>query len=319
MKILAGRFFSSLSGVFDELESKYPDLTFAHGVADGELTSAIKDTTVYLGWMTRELFLAAEKLEWIQSPSSGVDNILAIPEIMQSDVLVTSAVGTHAHVLADHAMAMILSFTRGLRELAFKQREKVWYSPVRARCIELRGLTMGIVGFGASGQQVARRASAFGMRVLAVDVAVKQKPDYVEQLGDAGDIDETIAQSDVVVIACPYTAGNRDLIGEKQLSLMKSNALLIGISRGGIINQPALVEALQARRIAGAALDIFDREPLPADSPLWDLENLLITPHSAGGTQYEIENICSIFVENLAKFIAGDFPLRNQVDKSRGW
>ncbi len=319
MKVLVGPNAHGLEVVFGEIRQKYPDITCEHCDEGARLVSAIKDATVYMGWVTREVFLAAEELEWIQSPSSGVDGFLAVPELKSGNVLLTSAVGTHAHVLADHAMGMILAFTRGLRELVVKQNAREWYPPIRAKSRELRGLTMGIVGFGSSGQQVAQRAAAFGMRILAVDVADKQKPDYVERLSTSDDLGELIAQSDVVVITSPYTEKNRGLIGEKQFSLMKNDALLIGISRGGIIDENALLKALQNNQIGGAALDVFDEEPLPADNPLWNQKNLLITPHSAGGTQYEVENINGIFKENLAKFVAGDLPLRNQVDKDRGW
>jgi phosphoglycerate dehydrogenase-like enzyme len=319
MKVLVGPNPHGLEEVLDDLGRQYADITFAHCAENAGLISAIEDATVYMGWITREQFLAADKIEWIQSPSSGVDKFLAVPELKSGNVLLTSAVGTHAHVLADHAMGMILSFTRGLKKLASKQKSKEWYPQIRAKSRELRGLTISVVGFGNSGQQVAHRAAAFGMRILAVDVADKIRPDYVERIGGPKDLDDTIAQSDVVVVTSPYTEKNRGLIGEMQFSVMKEDALLIGISRGGVIDENALLKALQAHRIEGAALDVFDDEPLPADHPLWDQENLIITPHSAGGTQYEVEGINGIFKENLTKFLADDLPLRNQVDKERGW
>lgn len=319
MKVLVGPNPHGLEEVINELRPLYADVTFAHCGEQTELKSAISDATVYMGWITREQFLAAESIRWIQSPSSGVDKFLGIDELKSGDVLLTSAVGTHAHVLADHAMGMILSFTRGLGVLALKQTNKEWFPQVRAKSRELRGLTMGIVGFGNSGQQVARRAAAFGMRILAVDVADKTRPDYVERVGGPAELDDTIAQSDIIVVTSPYTEKNRGLIGEKQFSVMGKDALLIGISRGGVIDENALLSALQENRIGGVALDVFDEEPLPSNHPLWDQENLLITPHSAGGTQYEVEGINGIFKENLAKFLAGKLPLRNQVDKERGW
>ena len=138
---------------------------------------------------------------------------------------------------------MILAFTRGLRTLIVKQTKKKWHAEVRATSRELRGLTIGIIGFGSSGQQVALRASAFGMRILAVDVDEKEKPDYVERIGTAAEICDTIGQSDIVVVATPYTPENRGLIGETEIGVMKDDALLIGISRGGIIDENALLSA----------------------------------------------------------------------------
>ena len=319
MKVVIGPNFYGLQVVFDEVKPKYPEVIFEHCPDNENLASSIVDADVFMGWIPREIFLKAEKLQWIQSPSSGVDKFIAVPELKNGKVLLTSAVGTHGHVLADHAMGMILSFTRCLNQLLLKQQEKEWFSKIRPQCRELRGLTMGIVGFGASGQQVAQRAAAFGMRILAVDVEDKKKPDYVEHIGKSEEMDAIIGKSDVVVVASPYTPKNKALVGEKQISLMKKDTLLIGISRGGVIDQTAVLKALQNGRIAGAGLDVFEEEPLPADDPLWDQKNLIITPHSAGGTQYEIENINNIFKENLEKFLKGDFSLRNLVDKERGW
>jgi len=190
---------------------------------------------------------------------------------------------------------------------------------IRATQVELTGGVMGIVGFGAIGRALAARALAFGMQVVAVDVSPKEKPADVAWLRGIDGLADLLRISDYVVVTVPYTGETSHMIGVPQLALMKPTAMLVGMSRGGVIDQHALAQALRARRLKAAALDVFEPEPLPAGDELWDVENLLITPHIAGGTQYEAQHIIAIFRENLGRFLRGEFPLRNQVDKTLGY
>jgi D-2-hydroxyacid dehydrogenase (NADP+) len=320
MKVLIGPNPMGLEKALPELESEFPEVGFVYCAERDALAEAIADVDVYMGWLGRDVYLAAKQLKWIQSPSSGTNYYLAIPEFVESDTLLTSASGTHGACLAESVMGMILVHTRGIKDCILAQREHSWVlRSVRPRMVELTGSTMGIVGFGAVGRALAKRAQAFDLRIVAVDLYPKDKPDYVDELRGLDFLDDLLRQSDYVVVAVPYTPQTVDMIGAESIALMKSSAMLVGISRGGIINQEALAQALREGRLAAAALDVFKPEPLPEESELWDLENLLITPHIAGGTQFESRYILGIFRENLGRFLRGDLPLRNQVDKQRGF
>lgn len=320
MKVLIGPNPMALQDAIPELQGKYPQLNFSY-CADRELLAqAIADADIYMGWMNRDLFLAAKNLKWVQSPSSGINYYLDIPEFVTSSTLLTSARGTHAGCLAESTMGMILAFNRGIRGSILHQRDHHWAGrELRPGMLELRGSTMGIIGLGAVGCTIAERAAPFGMRIIACDLFPPTKPACVESLGGLDQLDELLRQSDYVVVTVPWTAQTKDMIGAKQIALMKPTAMLIGISRGGIINQDALIAALREGRLRAAALDVCHPEPLPPDSELWDLDNLLLTPHIAGGTQFEGEYILDIFRENLGRFVSGNLPLRNQIDKARGF
>jgi phosphoglycerate dehydrogenase-like enzyme len=320
MKVLVGPNILGLEQGLPDLRRDYPQLAFASCTEREALVEAIADADIYLGWLSRDVFLAARHLKWIQSPSSGIDSYLAIPELVGSDMLLTSARGTHGACLAESALGMILAFTRGIRDAALWQQRRVWaIHEMRGRLVELTGSTLGIVGLGVAGRALARRAQAFDMRIVAVDLCPADRPAYVAELWGLDQLGELLRTSDYVVVTVPRTPQTRRLIGAEQLALMKPGALLVGISRGGVIDQVALAEALRSGHLAAAALDVCDPEPLPADSELWDLDNLLITPHVAGGSQFERQHILSIFGENLGRFLRGDLPLRNQIDKQRGF
>lgn len=320
MRVVVGPNNLGLERVIDDLAPHYPGAQFTHCRDREALAKELADAEIYMGWLGRDEFLAARALRWIQSPSSGVDRFLTIPELRDGDVILTSARGTHGVCLAEHTFALLLAFTRGIRQFVVEQQRHHWSNREwRSSMVELTGSTLGIVGFGAVGRAIARRAQAFDMRILAVDVACADRPEYVERLDDLSGLAALLGESDYVVVTVPYTAGNHGLIGAEELDLMKPEAILVGISRGGIIDEDALTDALRGGRLAGAGLDVVANEPLPSDSPLWDVPNLLITPHIAGGTQFECANILEIFAENLARYARGEFPLRNQVDKQRGF
>ncbi len=320
MKVLIGPNTFGLERCIEELSPIYPDITFEFCETPDKLLEAIADADVYMGWMNREVFLAAKKLKWVQSPSSGVNAYLAIPEFAASDVLLTSASGTHGACLAEHTFAMILAFTRHIKDFVLHQKAHTWAArELRGKMVELTGSTMGIIGFGAVGRAIAKRAAAFDMTIMAVDRFPRDQPEYVASLTGLDGLDALLSASDYVVVTVPYTEQTHGMIGAAEIAKIKPSAILIGISRGGIIDEAALAAALREGRLAAAGLDVFNQEPLPADSDLWDIENLLITPHVAGGTQYEGDRILEIFRENLGRFLRGEFPLRNQVDKQRGF
>lgn len=320
MKVVIGTNPMGLEKAIPDLQAKYPDIEFVHVKNPQDTPAAIADADVYMGWMNRDLFLAAKKLKWVQSPSSGINYYLAIPEFVASDVLLTSASGTHGPCLAESTFGMILGVKRQIINSAIAQQKHEWVArQVRPCMFELTGSTMGIVGFGQVGRAIAKRAVAFDMRVIAVDLIPQNKPEAVAELWSLDRLGDLLGQSDFVVVTVPYTPETDDMIGAAQIAQMKDGAMLLGMSRGHIINEEALLAALKSGKLGAAALDVFSQEPLPADSPLWDAPNLLITPHAAGGTQREAEYIMDIFNENLERFIKGKLPLRNQTDKIRGF
>lgn len=320
MKVLIGRNQMKLETALPELQQKFPNVTFVSSPAPEDIAREIADADVYMGYLTPGDFQAAKRLKWIQSPSSGINYFLDVPGLRESDVILTSASGTHGGAVSESAIAMMLAYTRGIRaSIPFQPQHKWMMREIRAGLTELSGCTVGIIGMGAIGQALAKRLDAFDMRVIAVDLMPKEKPSFVDELWQMDRMDDLLRESDFVVVAVPYTDDTRGMIGAEQIAKMKPSAMLVGISRGGIIDQEALVQALRNKTIAAAALDVFDKEPLPEDSELWDVDNLLITAHIAGGTQYEAKYIIDIFTENLDRLLNNRLPLRNQVDKVRGF
>ena len=301
------------------LRREYPGVEFVVCSDRARLPAHMADADVFFGLPGPDVVLQARRLKWVQSISTGVDHMLSIPELAHGDVLLTGARGTHSSCLAESVFGMIFAFTRGIRDSARLQQRHQWSQPgLRGGLRELSGSTMGLVGCGAMARAIADRAIAFAMRVIAVDLYPANAPEGVALRGMEG-LDDLLGQSDYVVVTVPAHPSTRGMIGAGAIALMKPQSMLVGISRGGVIDQAALAEALRSKRLWAAALDVFDPEPLPADSELWDVENLLITPHIAGGTQFEGRNAVEIFRENLGRFLRGDFPLRNQVDKARGF
>jgi phosphoglycerate dehydrogenase-like enzyme len=320
MKILFGANHLKLENAIPKLKTEYPDIKFIHSSIREDLPNLIADADVYVGGLNRDLFLAANNLKWIQSSSSGVDYFVGIPELVESDVLLTSASGTHAAGVAESAIAMMLAFTRGIRDSIFQQQQRRWAGgEIRRKLVELTQSTLGILGFGKIGREVAKRAQGFDMRIIAVDLYPGEKPDYVSEVWGFDRLDDMLRESDYVVVAVPRTPETRGMLGEAQLALMKPTAMLVGMSRGGIIDESAMAAALREGRLAAAALDVFATEPLPEDSELWAIENLLVAPHVSGGTQFEGQYVLEIFRENLGRFVRGELPLRNQVDKRQGF
>jgi phosphoglycerate dehydrogenase-like enzyme len=309
-----------LEKAIPDLQTRYPEIEFVYVDSRDRTAEFIGDADVYMGWMNSEVFAAAKQLKWVQSPSSGIDYYLAIPELVKSDVLLTSARGTHGACLAESAMGMIFAFTRGIRDAVCRQQECTWaLREIRGKMVELTNSTMGIIGMGATGRALAKRAHAFDVRIIGVDLFPGEKPDYVDELWGFDRMDDMLREADHVVVMVPRTPQTIGMIGAREFALMKSTAMLVGISRGGIINEAALAEALREGQIGAAALDVCETEPLGPDSELWKLDNLLITPHIAGGTQFEGQHVLDIFYENLERFIQGNLPLRNQIDKVRGF
>jgi phosphoglycerate dehydrogenase-like enzyme len=276
------------------------------------------DAEVILGLVPRSLFLATRRLRWVHAIASGVDMFL-YPEFIDSDVLLTSEKGLVGEHLADHGFGLLLLLTRQIAT-ALRHGADSWnHRPeMRAREIELTGSTMGIIGFGGTGRAMARRAAAFGMRCIAVDRDPVSASAEVPEVWPATRLDALLRQSDVVNICAPLTPETRNLIDERAFAAMKPGAILVNVTRGEIVVEQALVDALQGQRILGAALDVAPREPLPADSPLWSMPNVVMTPHTAGASQFRAQRNIDRFIANL-HHLQRDEPLAGMIDKLRGY
>jgi len=302
----------------EDVDKAFPQVDFVTAESDEELVKLAADAEIVFGAVSREVFQAAKKLRWIQSPSAGVEWMRRVPELADSDVIVTNMRGAHASTIAEHAFGMLIILARNFFSLYESQKRKEWQRPLEKPGVGLMGMTMGVIGLGNIGRAIARRGHAFGMDVIAVDAHKVPQPEYVSELGLLDAMPDLLQRSDVVVVATPITDETRGMMGPDQLKLMKPSAYLLVMSRGGIIHEPTLVQMLHAGQLAGAGLDVTETEPLPADNPLWDAPNIFITPHSSPSSQQTVENVAAILSENLKKYLAGE-PLTNVVDKKLGY
>jgi phosphoglycerate dehydrogenase-like enzyme len=275
---------------------------------------AVGEAEVIYGWITPEWLAAAPRLKWVHLSSAGVERAL-FPEIVAHPAVMTNARGVAAVPIAEHAFALILSFTRRLPLAYRNQQERRWE---HTELLEINGQTLGIVGLGRIGREVARRAAAFGMRVLAVDVNTADPPADVAALWPIERLDDLCAEADILVNCAPHTPRTQGMIGRAQFARMKPSLLFVNVSRGAVVEQAALDAALLEGRIAGAALDVVDPEPLPPDSPLWGMENVILTAHSAVHSQHLWQRLHDLFCENLRRYRGGQ-PLLNVVDKQAGF
>ena len=275
------------------------------------------DADIAVGLVPREAFLVAKKLRWVQALAAGVDEI-GYPELMESAVVLTSEKGLVGNQLADHALGLLLGITRGIGAHA-QRRSWVEDRPTfRKRLWELTGRTMGVVGLGGTGLAVARRAEAFGMRVIAVDPEDIPKPPYVAELWKTDRFRDLLAASDVVAVCCPLTPATRGLFNTETFRIMKRGAILVNVTRGEVVDEGALVQALREGRLTGAGLDVTPREPLPPDSLLWGMDNVIIGSHTAGASPFRSDRVVDRFCRNLRHWRAGE-PLEGLIDKNKGY
>jgi phosphoglycerate dehydrogenase-like enzyme len=254
------------------------------------------------------------RLKWIQSSAAGMDHCL-VPSVVGSDIVVTSASGVLADQVAEHALALITGLLRSLPVFFRAQQKKEF---IRRPTRDLHRATIGIVGFGGNGRRLAEVLRVFKGRILATDAFPVDRPEQVEALWPAERLDELLAASDIVILAAPLIESTRGMIGERALERMKPGAILINMARGPLVVESALVDALQSGHLAGAGLDVTEIEPLPAESPLWDLPNVIITPHVGGQSATRIDDMTNFFCENLVRWQTGR-PLLNLVDKRLGF
>lgn len=306
----------------ERLRREFPEHTFVTAHSDAEVLARIPDVDVAFGArFTPEHLAAARRLRWIHSPAAGVGNLM-FPEMVASPVTLTNNRGNSSFTIAEHVIAVTLALLRGLPLAWRRQTEGVWAQdeinagpPMRT----LRESRVIVVGLGAIGAAVARIASAFGAHVVGVRRRADQPvPAGVAAVVTPEHLAGELPLAHVVVVAAADTTGTVRLIGERELALMKDDAVLVNVSRGSLVDEAALVRALESGRLRGAALDVFEREPLPADSPLWARTDALITPHVAGFHKDHWDIVIATFTGNLRRFAAGE-PLINRVDKEAGY
>jgi glyoxylate/hydroxypyruvate reductase len=267
----------------------------------------------------RDLARQAPRLRWIQLSSSGVGQIVTSMGLGDAPVVVTNAAGLHATPLAEFVLFAMLYFAKRMPRVLADQRRHHWE---RFALDTLPGKTLGIVGFGQVGRAIARLARPLGLRVLAVRRTAGHAVQSVDAGADAiyppSSLRTLLAESDYVALIVPFTPETAGLLGKAELAAMKPGAVLINIGRGQLVDEAALIEALRSGHLGGAALDVFAREPLPADSPLWDMPNVLVTPHSMSTALDENTRMVELFCDNLRRYLGGQ-ALRNVFDRARGY
>lgn len=258
--------------------------------------------------------VAKGQIRWIQSSAAGLDHCL-VPEVIASDIIVTSASGLFADQVAEQTLALLLGLLRSL-PVFFRAQEKREF--IRRPTRDLHHTTIGIVGLGGNGTRLAEVLKPWKTRIIATDMFVDQKPDCVDELRAASELDWLLAESDIVILAVPLNSQTHGMIGAKQLATMKRGSLLVNVARGQVVVEKDLVESLALGHLAGAGLDVTEVEPLPFDSPLWEMPNVIITPHVGAQAKRRVDDSTNLICENLRRYFAGQ-KLINLVDKTLGY
>lgn len=291
-----------------------PDLDIAAGFDDATLARHLDSADAVIAWkFPVERLAQAKRLRWIQLTSAGAEQLLPARDGL-GDIVVTNTRGIHVDLMADYALGVLVMLQWDFPRMLRDQQARIWNQRL---ALPLAGQTLGVVGAGAIGGEISRRAAAFGMDVLAI----KRTPGAVDgarEVLTADRLREALPRCDFVILVVPVTAATRGMMGVAELRAMKRTAFLVNIARGSVVDEPALITALREGVIAGAALDVFDEEPLPADSPLWTLPNVILTPHVAGEPADYARRVAGVFLDNVARWRRHE-PLRNVVDFERGY
>jgi phosphoglycerate dehydrogenase-like enzyme len=284
------------------LQSKFPEVMIHTSLREEDIGEFIEEVNVLLTFRISDgLIKKAKNLQWIQSIASGVDAIVNLPSL-RKDVLLTSTRGIHRPQMSEMAILLMLSLSRNFPQIIRNQDRGIWKRwPARL----LHQKKVGILGIGAIGEEIARKCKAFGMTVFGIDI-VQRKVDAVDYSYGPEDLLKVVQEVDYFIIVVPSTPQTRKMVGTKVFSSMKPTAFLINIGRGEIIDEDALIHALESGKIAGAALDVFSQEPLPREHPFWKTKNLILTPHIGGTSTIYVDQVLSIFEENLRRFLRGE-------------
>ncbi len=306
----------------ERLRANFPQLDIVHLPDYSRVDEGIIDSEIVVAWSIRpEQIAAAKKLRWIHSPAAAVHQLM-FPELVNSDIILTNAREVHGPVVAEHVIALIFSLAKKIPASVLLQQKHVWGQQILwdelPRIREVAGATLGLVGLGSIGRAAARSAKALGMRVVAVREHPEKGSESADSVFGPARMDDVFKAADYIVLATPVTDETKAIANADRLALMKADACLINVGRGPLVDEAALVAALREKKIGGAALDVFPKEPLAADSVLWDVPNLLITPHTAALTDKLWERHYAIFSENLRRYLE-DKSLLAVVDKKKGY
>lgn len=297
-----------------EASARWPSLRVEAYTAPTDKRLAEADAVI--GGLRPEEVKQCARLRWLQLDSAGADGFMDRAIYARPDAVLTNASGTFGAPIAEHVTAMMLLMLRGIHLYRDQQRTACWERhPERPR--DFMGSAVTVLGFGDLGSEVAKRCHALGAHVTAVKMHVpSETPGYVDRIVGPEEIDGAVAGCDLLVLTLPHTEKTHHILDARRLALMKPTAYLFNVGRGGLIDQDALVAALRAGTIAGAGLDVMTPEPLPEDSPLWTMGNVLLTPHVSGFSPSNKARFARIVLDNIGRFAAGE-PLRNQVDFQR--
>jgi phosphoglycerate dehydrogenase-like enzyme len=306
----------------ERLQARFPGVRVVAVEDPVDLAVALPDAEVFAGfYFPRAHFAAAQRLRWIHSASAGIEANL-FPELVASEVILTNSAGLHAVSIPEHVLAQMLVLARNFHEALRLQARAEWNRfgviSFGATVCELHGANLAILGAGAIGSNLAQRAAALGMHVRVMRRDPSRQVPGAEAVLPPAALRELLAWADWVVCALPLTGETRGIIDAAALKTMRSSAFLINVGRGEHVDESALTEALRTGSIAGAALDVFNQEPLPSDHPFWSLSNLVLTPHVSGYTPQYFQKMLALFEDNLDRFVH-DRPLRNVVDKQLGY
>ena len=284
------------------LQSNFPEVMVHASIKEEDIGDFIEKANIFLTFRISDGMLKrAARLQWIQSMASGVDAIVNLPSL-RKEVLLTSTRGIHAPQMSEMAVLLMLSLSRNFPQMIRNQDKGVWERwPAKL----LYQKKVGILGIGAIGEEIARKCKAFGMTVLGIDI-VRRKADAVDFFYGPEDLLKVVQEVDYFIIVAPLTPQTQKMAGTEVLASMKPTAFLINIGRGEIVDENALIHALESGKIAGAALDVFCQEPLPKEHPFWRTKNLIITPHIGGTSNIYMNQVLSIFEENLRRFLKGE-------------
>jgi phosphoglycerate dehydrogenase-like enzyme len=285
-----------------------------------EALAQVATADAILGLCSPELLEAGTRIRWIQTYSAGVERCVSIPAVRERDLLITNMQRIAGPVMAEHVMAMMLALARGLNFYIPERIAARWTRqlPEPAQMLTLSGKTLLVVGLGGIGVEVARRAHAFGMKVVATRASSREGPDFVSYVGLPGELGKLAADADFIVNTTPLTPETRGMFDARFFAAAKQGAFFFNVGRGGSVVQQDLVAALESGRLAGAGLDVTDPEPLPADSPLWKMSNVIITPHVSAASDLGNAARFAVARENLRRYVAGERML-SVVDLERGY
>ncbi len=302
------------------LSGRNPELKLIYYSNSAEALEKIGDAEAYIGPLGEAVMKAGAKLKWVHNFSAGIEGIAGLPGLADGRVQLTSLKIFQGPEIADHAFALLLGLTRNMAAYHDAQKEGEWAKGGKTPLplTELRGKTMLVIGYGGIGTQVAERARAFGMSVLAIDEKDIPLTVTVDRFAKPDELDELLPLADVIVSCVPLTPASEKMLGAEQFSKMKKGSYFINVSRGKIADTGELIKALQNGTLTGAGLDVVDPEPLPKESPLWSLPNVIITPHIAGVSDARGGRSDALILENLERFAKGQ-PLKNLADPVKGY